>query len=60
MPDAVASRRRAIPFAAAVWLRVHARSLGLDADQAPLRVVGIGDPSGDVFGNGMQLSSQMR
>ena len=38
--------------------RRHARSLGRDADTDPLTVVGIGDMSGDVFGNGMLRSPQ--
>ena len=37
-------------------VRRHARSLGRDADTDPLTVVGIGDMSGDVFGNGMLRS----
>ena len=40
--------------------RRHARTLGLDADRDPLTVVGIGDMSGDVFGNGMLLSPHLR
>jgi glutamate dehydrogenase len=45
-----------------VWesVRTHFRELAIDADSAPLTVVGIGDPSGDVFGNGMRLSRQLR
>ncbi len=38
-------------------VRRHARVLGKDADREPLTVVGVGDMSGDVFGNGM-LSSR--
>ena len=38
-------------------VRRHARVLGLDADRDPLTVVGIGDMSGDVFGNGMLRSA---
>jgi glutamate dehydrogenase len=34
----------------------HFRILGVDADTAAITVVGIGDMSGDVFGNGMLLS----
>ena len=34
-------------------VRRHARALGRDADTDGLTVVGIGDMSGDVFGNGM-------
>ena len=44
------------------WISVeaHFRSLGLDADTAPLTVVGIGDMSGDVFGNGLLRSRHVR
>ena len=35
-------------------------ALGLDADNDPLTVVGIGDMSGDVFGNGMLRSPHLR
>ncbi len=38
----------------------HFRSLGRDVDKEPFTVVGIGDMSGDVFGNGMLLSEQIR
>jgi glutamate dehydrogenase len=41
-------------------VRRHARVLGLDADRDELSVVGIGDMSGDVFGNGMLLSPHLR
>ena len=34
----------------------HFRELGLDTQTQPFTVVGIGDMSGDVFGNGMLLS----
>ena len=37
-------------------VRRHARVLGKDADRDPITVVGIGDMSGDVFGNGMLRS----
>ncbi|MFS0897660.1 NAD-glutamate dehydrogenase domain-containing protein [Mycolicibacterium litorale] len=33
----------------------HLEALGIDADRDEFRVVGIGDMSGDVFGNGMLL-----
>src|SRR3989475_458111 len=41
-----------------VWesVRTHFRELAVDADTAPLTVAGIGDMSGDVFGNGMLRS----
>lgn len=41
-------------------VRRHARALGKDADRDELTVVGVGDMSGDVFGNGMLLSSHLR
>lgn len=34
--------------------------LGIDADKDPIEVIGVGDMSGDVFGNGMLLSSNLR
>jgi glutamate dehydrogenase len=34
----------------------HFRELGIDVQSEPIRVVGIGDMSGDVFSNGMQRS----
>jgi len=45
-----------------VWesVRAHCRELGLDAEHAPLTVIGIGDPGGDVFGNGLLRSSAVR
>ncbi len=41
-------------------VRRHFRSQSLDADTAVITVVGIGDMSGDVFGNGMCLGSGLR
>lgn len=41
-------------------VRRHARALGKDADRDELTVVGIGDMSGDVFGNGMLLSKHLK
>jgi glutamate dehydrogenase len=38
----------------------HFRELGTDIQREPFTVVGIGDMSGDVFGNGMLLSRQIR
>ena len=38
----------------------HFREMGLDIQKQPFTVVGIGDMSGDVFGNGMLLSRQIR
>ncbi len=38
----------------------HFRELDIDPDTQPFTVVGIGDMSGDVFGNGMLLSDRIR
>ncbi|HWF53315.1 MAG TPA: NAD-glutamate dehydrogenase [Solirubrobacteraceae bacterium] len=38
----------------------HFRELGTDIQQTPFTIVGIGDMSGDVFGNGMLLSPQIK
>jgi glutamate dehydrogenase len=38
----------------------HFREMGKDVQTEPFTVVGIGDMSGDVFGNGMLLSRQIR
>ncbi|MCD6076547.1 MAG: NAD-glutamate dehydrogenase [Ramlibacter sp.] len=38
----------------------HFRELGLDTQSTDFTVVGIGDMSGDVFGNGMLLSKHIR
>ncbi len=38
----------------------HFRELGSDIQQEPFTVIGIGDMSGDVFGNGMLLSEQIK
>ncbi|MFO1067375.1 MAG: NAD-glutamate dehydrogenase [Geminicoccaceae bacterium] len=38
----------------------HFRELGMDPQRQPFTVVGVGDMSGDVFGNGMLLSPQIR
>jgi len=38
----------------------HFRELGKNIQKEPFSVVGIGDMSGDVFGNGMLLSPQIR
>ncbi len=38
----------------------HFRGLGVDTQSQPFSVVGIGDMSGDVFGNGMLLSPCIR
>ena len=41
-------------------VRRHARAIGKDADTDPLTVVGIGDMSGDVFGNGLLRSPHVK
>jgi glutamate dehydrogenase len=41
-------------------VRRHFRALGVDVQREPVTVVGIGDMSGDVFGNGMLLSRHIR
>jgi glutamate dehydrogenase len=38
----------------------HFRELGKDIQKEPFTVIGVGDMSGDVFGNGMLLSKQIR
>ena len=38
----------------------HFRELGKDIQKEPFTVAGVGDMSGDVFGNGMLLSEQIR
>jgi glutamate dehydrogenase len=38
----------------------HFREMDIDIQRQPFRVVGVGDMSGDVFGNGMLLSEQIR
>ena len=38
----------------------HFRELGLDGEKDPITCVGIGDMSGDVFGNGLLLSQTVR
>ncbi|WP_336978914.1 NAD-glutamate dehydrogenase [Altererythrobacter fulvus] len=44
------------------WLSVqrHFLELGVDVQEEPVRVVGCGDMSGDVFGNGMLLSKSIK
>jgi glutamate dehydrogenase len=41
-------------------LKRHFRELGIDARTSEFTVVGIGDMSGDVFGNGMLLSRHLK
>ena len=44
------------------WISVarHFREMGVDVQADPVRVVGVGDMSGDVFGNAMLLSSSLQ
>lgn len=44
------------------WVSVqrHFAEIGVDVQKDPIRVVGCGDMSGDVFGNGMLLSESIR
>jgi len=41
-------------------VRRHARAIGKDADRDPITIVGIGDMSGDVFGNGLLRSPHVK
>ncbi len=41
-------------------VRRHFREMGLDVDAQEFTVIGVGDMSGDVFGNGMLLSPKIR
>ncbi|HEX6874314.1 MAG TPA: NAD-glutamate dehydrogenase domain-containing protein, partial [Nocardioidaceae bacterium] len=43
-----------------VSVRRHFREMGVDCQSEPFTAVGIGDMSGDVFGNGMLLSEHTR
>jgi glutamate dehydrogenase len=43
-----------------VCAKRHLRELGLDPERAPITVVGIGDMSGDVFGNGLLMSRNFK
>jgi len=44
------------------WVSVqrHFREMGVDIQSEPFTAIGIGDMAGDVFGNGMLLSSQTK
>jgi glutamate dehydrogenase len=44
------------------WITVqrHFREIGIDIQREPFTVIGIGDMSGDVFGNGMLQSEKIR
>jgi glutamate dehydrogenase len=41
-------------------VKFHFQTMGIDVDQTDFTVAGIGDMSGDVFGNGMLLSRHIR
>jgi glutamate dehydrogenase len=43
-----------------VAVRRHFRQLGIDVQREPITVAGVGDMSGDVFGNGMVRSRALR
>ncbi|MDP9073528.1 MAG: NAD-glutamate dehydrogenase, partial [Actinomycetota bacterium] len=43
-----------------VVVQQHFRQLGIDVQHEPIRVVGVGDMSGDVFGNGMKRSRAIK
>ncbi|MBT2188600.1 NAD-glutamate dehydrogenase [Sphingobium nicotianae] len=44
------------------WISVqrHFAEMGVDVQKEPVQVIGVGDMSGDVFGNGMLLSKSIR
>jgi glutamate dehydrogenase len=44
------------------WVSVqrHFREMGIDVQSEPIRVAGVGDMSGDVFGNGLLLSRAVK
>ncbi len=44
------------------WISVqrHFREMGIDVQTDAVRVIGVGDMSGDVFGNGLLLSSSVK
>lgn len=41
-------------------VRRHFKKLDLDVDEDPFRAIGVGDMSGDIFGNGMLESRQIK
>ena len=43
-----------------ISVRRHFAEMGVDIDKTPFTTVGIGDMAGDVFGNGMLLSKNIR
>src|ERR1700686_3448798 len=54
-------KRMAIPAGGAgESVKRHSREMGLDTQTTDFTVVGVGDMSGDVFGNGMLLSRHIR
>lgn len=48
--------------ASGAWVSVqrHFREIGINVQKDPVTVIGVGDMSGDVFGNGMLLSKSIR
>jgi glutamate dehydrogenase len=42
------------------FVRWHFNELGIDVDSAQITAIGIGDMSGDVFGNGVLISKQLK
>ena len=51
-----------LPTARGAWVSVqrHFREMGIDVQNESIEVVGCGDMSGDVFGNGMLLSKAIK
>ena len=43
-----------------VCVRRHFREMDIDIDATPISVIGVGDMSGDVFGNGMLIQRNIR
>jgi glutamate dehydrogenase len=41
-------------------VKIHFKEMGVDSQKDPITVSGIGDMSGDVFGNGMLLSKSLK
>jgi len=48
------------PWASPISVQRHFLEMGIDVQTQPVSVVGVGDMSGDVFGNGMLLSKAIR
>src|SRR5579859_7017898 len=57
---ATTTRRSALPRGAWESVKRHFREMDLDIGARPLTVVGVGDMSGDVFGNGMLREQTIR